>query len=158
MARDSVEYVGIAEKIRSSKYFRQIVVDGKFCLPDDKPAIEQVTDVEMRAEVNRAELIGTPTGTSAEGTRLSGWSIVVQGQLIGRMQYIGALPKQPVITAMFAMPFLTTLVVDPCTLPYEVDAVAHIEDISVTAVDACCIYARVALYIAARGCDRRCPC
>lgn len=159
MRRESIAYNGIAENLKSSSLFRQIVLDGKFCLPIEKPDIEQITDVDVNAVIINTEMIKTPKGTSAEGIHLSGRSLVVHGEIKIKMQYVGDLPKQPMFTAVLSMPFITTIVMKQCTDSYMLNVKAFVEDIDLKQLDNRCLYMRSALYISAvNNCERGCVC
>lgn len=154
MIRDFVKYKGIPDKISSSKYFRQIVVNQNFCLPIEKPDIEQITSVAVSTEEVYSERIQTPVGTSEEGYHLSGSSVAVRGNLNIKMKYVGLLPKQPIFSAYFVLPFFTTVVLEECANIESGKVEVYVEDIDIKATGPRCIFVRSALYVTVKNYDR----
>lgn len=87
--RELVEYDGITmcpyEKI---PYFTQLNVDNIFCIQPEKPDIDRIVSVYAQASITDSKLISTVKGTSLEGQGLTGYDVMICGEISLKIEYI----------------------------------------------------------------------
>lgn len=91
----------------------QISIPEVFQLPCEKPDIETIDKVLVDVKILSKRIVTTPilpNGENAEGTRLTGRKLVVEGLLKQKVVYTAKLPTQPVHAAHFDVPFSAFIV------------------------------------------------
>lgn len=77
-----IEYVGISEYLPNNpNIFKQLNIEETLCLPQNKPDIEQIIKIISEIIIKSTKVIRTPRGKSLEGQTLSGFEIIVEGEL-----------------------------------------------------------------------------
>lgn len=153
--RNFVEIVGIntdciPEDITA---FKQFNVEETVCVPVRKPDIEQVLKVIADAVITSTRVIKTPIGTSLEGQVLTGWKLVVEGEIKQKVQYVADFPDQPSHAADFDVPFSTFVVLpDDFVVGTPITVTPFIEDIFVEQLDKRCIFKNVTMLLTVEFC------
>ncbi len=110
--------------------FKQTFIDNILQVPDVKPDIENVIDVDAKFICTNTKIIDTPVGTSHEGQNLTGKKLVVNGKLCITVTYVAEVETQTVHTAHFEICVCEYIVVPSGTdLDCNINPSAYIEDI-----------------------------
>ena len=140
--RDLIEYNNINEKcVHHVENFRQTNIDYVFCIPVQKPDIEQITKVWVEPCIKCEKLVKTPVGRSLEGQVVTGYKYLVEGYITLKIEYVALEACQSLHTAHTEIPFCSYVVmpkglnVNSLLVPTVV-----IEDINSVQMDARCIY------------------
>lgn len=153
--RNFVEIVGIdtdciPEDITA---FKQFNIEETVCVPPQKPDIEQVLRVISNVDIISTRVIKTPVGTSLEGEILTGWKVVVEGQINQLIQYVADCPDQPSHAAHFIVPFSTFIVLpEDFVIGTPLTVTPFIEDIFVEQLDSRCVFKNTTLLITVELC------
>lgn len=117
MNKESVEIIGLCDPsifdLNANPYWTQIAVPENLFLPVQKPDIEQIISVNIKAVIGRQKIIVTPIshGDNYEGKNLSGNKLVVEGLLCQTVTYAADVPEQTVHSVQFAVPFSAFIVI-----------------------------------------------
>ncbi|SHJ46191.1 protein of unknown function [Clostridium cavendishii DSM 21758] len=104
--KDLVEYIGINEgELKNFKNFKQLNFESDFHVPSEAPDIEQIVKVYANVDICKYEVIETPIGISLEGQKLTGYKLLVFGDINYKIQYIGDDENQVVQTFKHYIPF-----------------------------------------------------
>lgn len=152
--QDLIEYNGISSCIYGDiSYFKQFSVEHVFCIPKEKPNIEQIIKVWGEACILDKEIINTPVGTSVEGQSITGYKLLVCGDISLKIEYVACEPTQSVHTAHSKFPFCGYIVLPKDTnLNAIIKATVSIEDIFSEQMDLRCIYNNITMIIVADIC------
>ncbi len=154
--RNLIEYVGISTKDdipEDVMAYKQFNIEENLKIPCRKPEIEQILKVIAEVEITSTRIIETPKGTSLEGQILTGWKVIIEGNLIQKIQYVADCPEQPTHAAEFEVPFSTFVVLSEdfqTGFPVFVDA--YIEDIYVEQIGKKQIFKNVTVLVTAQIC------
>lgn len=151
IVRDLIEYNGINNCIKSTlKNFRQINFESTFCVPCQKPNIEQIVKVYGDTEICKYEIVKTPIGTSLEGQKLTGYKLLVCGDIKYKIQYVADATDQSVHTFHKCIPFCGYVVLpEKFNKNSYVKPSALIEDISIDQIDERCLYSNINILLVA---------
>lgn len=154
VTRDLIEYNGVMNCAYDNiSYFKQINEDHIFCLPKEKPNIEQIVKVWGEACIVDKEVIKTPIGTSVEGQNITGYKLIVCGDISLKIEYVACDLTQSVHTAHTKFPFCGYVVLPKDTnLNLIIKPSVSIEDIFSEQMDLRCIYNNITLIIVADIC------
>lgn len=149
--RDLIEYSGIDScPMKTKTMFSQINVEKIFCIPAQKPDIEQINKVWAEGCIVDYEIVETPVGESLEGQILTGHKVLVCGEIKLKFQYTANEPKQSVHTAHTSYPFCSYVVLEPnINLSARLYPSVLIEDIFAELIDLRCIYTNITLAVLA---------
>jgi hypothetical protein len=147
-----IDYSGIAttnDFPQNPTSFKQFTVQESLEIPCVKPDIEQIMRVIAEVVITHTRVITTPISLSYEGQVLTGRKLIVEGELIQKIEYVADEPTQSVHAAHFTVPFSTYIVLD--STKYSdgdiVTVVPYIEDIYVQQIDERTFFKNVALFI-----------
>jgi hypothetical protein len=154
VVRNLIQYAGIADHIpESSDVFKQLNIEDTFCLPIEKPNIEQITKVIGEISIKSTKVIRTPKGVSLEGQQLTGWKLVIEGWIKIKLQYVADEPTQTVHAAHAYIPFSTYIVLpDNFIMGTPVMVHEYIEDIFTMQMDKRCIFNNITILLTADFC------
>lgn len=154
VVKNLIEYIGISDHFpESSNVFKQLNVEETLCLPQSKPDIEQIVKVISDLFIKSTKVIKTPKGTSLEGQKLSGFKIVIEGELKQKVQYVADEPTQTVHAAHFNVPFSTYIVLpENYVFGTPVKVNGYIEDIYAKQMGKRCIFKNVTILLTADFC------
>ncbi|MGL5244955.1 MAG: hypothetical protein ACRC7R_07285, partial [Sarcina sp.] len=106
IVRNLIEYEGIDtcsyENISS---FKQFNVDCKFNLPDEKPNIDTLIKVKAEVCIEHKQIVRTPVGVSLEGQEVTGFKLLVCGDITLKYEYVINDPTQSVYSLTQIFPF-----------------------------------------------------
>jgi len=144
-----IEYSGIADIFPKQPIrFKQLTVQEDLVIPDAKPDVEQITKVIAEVEITDTRLVRTPKGVSWEGQELTGWKLIIEGELLQKVEYVADEPTQSVHAAHFRVPFSTYIVLsENHTCDKIVNVVPYIEDIYVQQIDNRRLFKNVVLFL-----------
>jgi hypothetical protein len=146
-----IEYAGIADVLPCApSAFKQFNVQENVCLPCAKPDIEQITKVMAEVVIICTRVIKTPVATSLEGQNLTGWKVIVEGEVRQKVEYVADEPTQSVHAAHFVMPFSTFVVLPECYQPgTPLVVTGYIEDIFAQQINKRCIFKNITILVTA---------
>jgi hypothetical protein len=126
--------------------FKQLTVSERLELPEEKPDIEQIIKIIAQVEITSTRVIRTPVGQSLEGQILSGFKLIVEGEVIQKIEYVADECSQAVHAAHFETPF-TTFIVLPASycIGAPVPVTPYMEDISIELVDKRSIFKNITI-------------
>lgn len=146
-----IDYSGIAIKSDfpiNPTSFKQFTVQEDLEIPSAKPDIEQIVRVIAQVVITNTRVIVTPVSTSYEGQILTGRKLIVEGELVQKIEYVADEPAQSVHAAHFTVPFSTYIVLDSSYTDGDiVTVVPYIEDIYVQQIDKRKLFKNVALFL-----------
>lgn len=149
IVKNLIEYAGLADILpHHPTNFKQFTVQENLELPCAKPDIEQIIRVMADVKIVSTRVITTPVATSAEGQTLTGHKLIVEGELIQKIEYVADEPTQSVHAAHFNVPFSTFIV-----LPINyvqgsiVNVIPYIEDIFVQQIGKRNIFKNVTIFL-----------
>ncbi|WP_343338685.1 hypothetical protein TPELB_08900 [Terrisporobacter petrolearius] len=115
--------------IRSTS-FKQTFMNKILQIPDVKPDIENIVDVDAKFICTNSKIIDTPIGTSQEGQSLTGKKLVINGKLCVTVIYVAEVETQTVHTAHFELCACEYIVIpDNEDLDCNINPDIYIEDI-----------------------------
>ncbi|WP_297522730.1 SPOCS domain-containing protein [uncultured Clostridium sp.] len=140
--RDLIEYNNINEHcVRDIENFRQANLDYVFCIPVQKPDIEQVVKVWAEPCVKCEKLVKTPVGISLEGQTVTGYKYLIEGSIAFKVEYVALETTQSLHTAHTEIPFCSYVVMPEKFNPNSlITPTIIIEDINSTQMDCRAIY------------------
>lgn len=149
-----IEYSGIADILPDKPTsFKQLTVQENLTIPSVKPDVEQIVRVLAEVKIITTRVIKTPVSVSAEGQILTGWKLVVEGELLQKLEYVADEPTQSVHAAHFRVPFSTYIVLPEDFSEGSIVAVTpYIEDIYIQQLDKRHLFKNVVLFINATIC------
>lgn len=152
--RDLIEYIGVEYcPVKNKKNFNQINIEQVFCIPSQKPDMEQINKIWAKGYVDNYEVVKTPVGTSVEGQIMTGYKLLVCGDIKLKVEYVALEETQSVHTAHMTFPFCAYVV-----LPGDVNKNSRIntsiliEDIFSEQMDERCIYNSITMMVIADIC------
>ncbi|MGL6106064.1 DUF3794 domain-containing protein [Romboutsia sp.] len=154
LIRNLIEYNGIEScSYGNLEHFTQMNTDYQFCIPSQKPDIEQIVRVWVKGDIEHYEVIKTPIGISFEGQESTGFKLLIAGSLDLKIEYVACGCAQSIHTAHTKFPFCGHVV-----LPKNFNTSSilfpniSIEDIFSEKIDPRCIYNNVTLLLIADIC------
>lgn len=146
--RNLIQYFGVEKCNYTLGNFKQINVDNTFCIPVVKPDIEQIVKVWSEAKICKHKIIKTPIGKSYEGQKLTGYKLVIMGEIKMKYEYVALNETQTVHTAHNNIPFCGYIVLperfNPSTIVFPTVA---IEDIHADQCGIRSIYSNVTMLL-----------
>lgn len=144
ITRKLVEYNGIDNRFNKLKLFNQDNYDFLLYIDSDMPACEAVEKIWLSYLIVHTEKIETHKGVSLEGVKLTGNSLMILGDFIIKVQYIGSTSNKKIYTIEKKLPFsgLVTLP-DIITGNEYFEATVVIEDINAIRLNKKCIYTNI---------------
>ncbi|WP_053956599.1 DUF3794 domain-containing protein [Inediibacterium massiliense] len=137
VVRDLIEYVGVADCIpQNPSSFKQFNIQECFEIPTQKPDIEQIVRVSVDVDIKSTKVIKTAKGKSMEGQNLTGWKLIVEGELKQKIQYVADEPTQSVHGAHFSVWFSEFIILPKDFCEDKIlNVVPYIEDIYAAQLD-----------------------
>lgn len=131
--KNLIEYSGLAEELphlENPSNFKQFILQENLILPEAKPDIEQIVKVVAEVTITNTRVIKTPKATSLEGQRLTGFKLIVEGELKQKIEYVANVPSQAVHAAHFNIPFSNFIVLpENFKIGTPITVTGYIEDI-----------------------------
>lgn len=147
--RNLIEISGLADNLPANPTsFKQFSVQENLCIPQAKPDIEQIVKVIAEVVITSTKVIKTPVATSLEGQILTGKKLIVEGELVQKVEYVADEPTQSVHAAHFSVPFSTFIVLPGnFAIGTPVTVTGYIEDIFVEQIGKRCIFKNVTILL-----------
>lgn len=152
--RNLIEYHGIATcNLDHINYFNQINSDFTFCVPMQKPDVEQIVKVWVTPCIVEKKIVRTPKGESLEGQKVTGYKCMISGDIVYKVEYVALECTQPLHTAHTRIPFCGYIVLPETFNPNSIVTInVAVEDIYSELVDTRCIYNNVTMMLIADLC------
>lgn len=155
IVKNLIELDGIADFLPefSEAYapIKEFNVQETLDIPTAKPDIEQIIKVKSEINITSTKVIKTPVSVSMDEQRLTGWKVIVEGELKQTVQYVADEPTQSVHGAHFDVPFSIFVVLPP---DYEegtcVSVEGYIEDIYAEKIGKRQIFKNITILLVAR--------
>lgn len=146
-----IEYAGVADNLpEAPKAFKQFNVQETMCIPTAKPDIEQIIKVMAEVIITSTRVIKTPKATSLEGQILTGYKLIVEGEVRQKVEYVADEPSQSVHAAHFNMPFSTFIILpEDFVIGTPLVVTGYIEDIYAQQIDKRCIFKNITVLLTA---------
>ncbi len=113
--------------------FKQISLNSKVTIPNVKPDIKTLDNVDAKIEIKEHYVIDVISGVSNEGQRLYGKKLIVHGELNASIEYTE--PCDSVHSAHWSIPFTTYIVLPKDYAKNKIDVGSIIEKISSVALN-----------------------
>ncbi len=104
-SNEAVSFVDV--KISS---FKQISVDNFITIPVQKPDMSEVNEINAHVKINNCNIIKTSKALSTEGQYLSGYKLVVHGNISQIIEYAACEPTQSVHSTHSNIPFSSYII------------------------------------------------
>lgn len=131
--------------------FKQISIDECLYLPCQKPNIEDINDIKASVKIKKSNVIKTCIGKSSEGQILSGYKLIVHGDIDQIIEYVADEPTQSVHSAHYSAPFSSYIVLpNDFILGSKVDVEGIVEEIYYNKIDERCFFKNVLLLVVAK--------
>lgn len=149
-----ITYQGIdSECFENMMNFKQFNIDNVFQIPCHKPNIEQIVKVWVHTCIEHFELVKTPVGVSLEGQEVTGFKLLVSGDLSTKIEYVADESSQSVHTAHAKIPFCNYVVLPKDFNPNSmIFPSVSVEDIFADQIDCRCVYTNVTMLLVAEIC------
>lgn len=112
-----IEYEGTAQQLpqfaEPLAAIKEFNVEELFDLPLTKPDLELILRVKSELVILSTKVIKTPIGKSLENQALTGWKLIVEGELRQVIQYVADERCQSIHGAHSSVPFSTFIVLPP---------------------------------------------
>ncbi len=95
-------------------FWTEISIPERLNIPDDKPDIEQIAEVNVAVKIIRKKVVVTPAtdrGPNFAGKVLSGRKLIIEGKLCQTVAYAADRSSQPLHSVHFEVPFSAYIVV-----------------------------------------------
>lgn len=147
--KNLIEISGLADNLpQHPTVFKQFTVQETLVLPEAKPDIEQIVKVIAQVVITSTRVIKTPVGTSLEGQHLSGYKLIIEGEIMQKIEYVADECTQSVHATHFNVPFSTFIVLPPrFAIGTPVMVTPYIEDMYVEMLDKRTIFKNVILLL-----------
>lgn len=155
IVKNLIEYEGIADFLPqfTEKYaaIKEFNVQETLNIPTAKPDIEQIVKVKSELVITSIKVIKTPIAISLDEQKLTGWKLIVEGELKQVVQYVADEPRQSVHAAHFDVPISVFIVLPP---DYKegtcVSVEGYIEDIYAEKLNSRQIFKNTTILLVAR--------
>lgn len=150
-----IEYEGTAQLLPQFSEplaaIKEFNVEELFELPFTKPDIEMILKVKSELVILSTKVIKTPIGKSLENQTLTGWKLIVEGELRQVVQYVADERCQSIHGAHSSAPFSTFIVLPPDFDETQcVTVEGYIEDIYAEQIDSRTIFKNITLLLVAQ--------
>jgi hypothetical protein len=149
ITKNLIEITGTADSLpENPTVFKQLTVRKIFELPEIKPDIGNIFKIIAKAVITDTRVIKTPVGKSLEGQTLTGYKLIVEGELCQKFEYTADDCEKSVHAAFFNIPFCSFIIL-PVTYKtgMALPVTGYIEDISAEDADKRTVYENVSLLL-----------
>lgn len=138
--KNSIEYQGIKDMppdLADPGCFRLFSLQRILSLPDVKPDMEKIIKVTAKTSIKKTKLVRAQEAVSAEGQILTGKKLIVNGELIIKIEYTPCNSPGAMYSSYFSLLFDTSIaLLENIENEAEIIAVGYIQDISTELLDA----------------------
>lgn len=153
--RNLVKFSGIADKLPENPlYFKEFNVQEILSISEENPSIKQIIGVMAQILINSKRIIKTEIGKSEEGQTLTGYKLIVEGDVKFKVQYTSQESTQRLYAVDFKIPFSNFIV-----LPSEfkvgtgINAIGYLEDIYMKQLENNNIFTNIIIFLEAKLLD-----
>lgn len=151
--RNLIQYSGIDTCNYTNGTFKQFNVDNTFCVAVIKPDIEQIIKVWANAKICNYKIIKTPKGKSLEGQTLTGYKLIIMGEVEMKYEYVALEKEQSTHISHNVIPFCEYVVMPKEFNPISLTSpTILIEDIHSEQLSNRCIYSNITMMLNADIC------
>lgn len=155
IVKNLIELDGISDFLPqfSEKFapIKEFNVQETLDIPAEKPDIEQLVKVKSELIITSTKVIRTPAAVSLSEQVLTGWKVIIEGELKQTIQYVSDEPAQSVHGAHFDVPFSIFIVLPPDFEEGQcVNVEGYIEDIYAEKIGKRQIFKNITILLAAR--------
>ena len=155
IVKNLIEHDGIDDYMQQfsneTEPIKEFNVQETLDLPTAKPNIEQIIKVKSELIITSTKVIKTPAAVSLDEQILTGWKVIVEGELKQKVQYVADEITQPVHGAHFNVPISTYIVLPPSFEETScVSVEGYIEDIYVEMLNKRQIFKNTTILLVAR--------
>ncbi|AOR23341.1 DUF7507 domain-containing protein [Clostridium taeniosporum] len=109
--------------------FKQLFIEENLIIPDEKPDIEEINEVNGDVEIIKHYVVETPILKSNEGQILTGCKLIIQGVLNEVVEYTALDSEQTIHSAHYSIPFSTFIILPENYCYGNEDITTEVEDI-----------------------------
>ncbi|MCM8709594.1 DUF3794 domain-containing protein [Clostridium sp. SYSU_GA19001] len=155
IVKNLIELDGISDFLPqfSEKFapIKEFNVQETLDIPAEKPDIEQLVKVKSELIITSTKVIKTPAAISLSEQVLTGWKVIIEGELKQTVQYVADKPAQSVHGAHFDVPFSNFVVLPPDFEEGQcVNMEGYIEDIYAEKIGKRQIFKNITILLVAR--------
>lgn len=134
---EMIEINGVSKIFPSnSKNFKQLQIQDTFILPVEKAGIKWILRISDKVNISEKYLIETSQATSVEHQNLTGKKVMLEGELIQKIEYVANEATQSVNVSHSIVPFSTSVVLEKdFDMNSNIVVTPYIEDIFVKQID-----------------------
>lgn len=149
--KNLIQYNGIMRcQSENMDYFKQFNKDFTVCIPSQKPEVEQIEAVWVNATIVTRKIIKTPQETSLEGQMLTGYKLMVTGDIQYKVEYTALNERKTVHTVSMLIPYCECIVLPEDSRVNDLVMIrVEIEDLFTEKLDARFIYNNLTMMIVA---------
>jgi hypothetical protein len=109
---DTTKIIFDGSRTAKDRNWTEISVPELLTIPDEKPDIEQIDKIFVKVKIISKRVVATPVATveNAEGTKLTGRKLIVEGIIEQKIVYTADVPEQSLHSAHFNIPFSAFIV------------------------------------------------
>lgn len=161
---ESVNYVEISGEVGEEGLptllpgdsWKELTVPETVTIPEQKPDIEQLVEVIVKAKIDATRIVETPVqenGNNAvnnENDQSTGRKLIVEGSICQKIIYVGDVKEQSLHSASFKIPFSTFIVLPngtPLDAEFRVDA--FIEDVFIEEITEREVFKNITVFLRA---------
>lgn len=153
VVKNLIEYTGLANtlpELCTPGCFRQFELQERLTIPQNNPDAEQIIRVMNEIIVSNTRVVRTAKAVSLEGQALTGFKLIVEGELIQRIEYLAEEPSQPLHAIHSIIPFCSFIILsEDFIIGTPLTVAGYIEDIYVQLIDKRTIYKNLSILIVA---------
>lgn len=133
--------------------FNQFNIDMELCVPCQKPSIEQIVKITPHPSILKQVILRTPCGKSSEGVVLTGYKLLVMGEVGIKIKYVALELEQSIHTIHANIPFSASVILPSnFTNLSAVSSKVYVEDAYINHLDDRCMFANITLLLVAQSC------
>lgn len=162
----AIEIIGLCDPSNitfdeNNRNWTEISIPEVLTIPCEKPDVEAIEKVFVKVKIISKRVIATPrvittttpppeTTENSEGTKLTGWKLIVEGIVKQKVVYTADVPNQSVHSAHFDVPFSAFIVLPSSTTLEDKFCVdVCVEDVFVKVFNNRDIFKNVTLFLRA---------
>ena len=151
IVRGLVEYHGISENIPTNlRSFKTIALDSITEIKEGAPDIEDILKVRVNGEIENSRVIKTAIGVSIDGQELTGWKLVIYGEIKVKVDYSSSSQGPAIYVSNFLLNFSSFITLSNKTsINSRIYPNVFIEDIHVKKLDAKKLFTTATIIITA---------
>jgi uncharacterized repeat protein (TIGR01451 family) len=131
--------------------FKQISIDEYLTIPLQKPDIEEINDLKVNVKINKYNIVKTSIAKSSEGQILSGYKLVLHGNIDQVVEYTSCEFTQSINSVHYSIPFSSYIILpSDFILGSKLEVQGTIEDVYFTKVNKRCFFRNITVLLIAK--------